>query len=349
MIAPVRLAVFGIGLIGQRHVALINDSNRCTLVACADPDARFETVAAHAGATFYTDPDTLLASETLDGAIIATPNSTHLEVAERCVAHGVGMLVEKPIADTVESGRRIVALAEQAGVALAVGHHRRFDPSIEQARALLDSGDLGVLHAIQLIWALRKHDDYFDTAWRTQRPGGGPVLINLIHDIDLMRYLAGDISRVYAEMSHDARATEVEDVVAATVRFASGALGTIVGSDATPSPWGWEQGSGENPNVPATERNCYRLLCSNGALALPRLELWKNEACGPGSWLEPLAVAPQSLAPRCALARQLEDFCNALTTGTLPRTTGPDGLATLAATLALITSAREGRVVEPSL
>jgi len=348
MTAPIRLAILGVGLIGKRHLATASQQPSCKVIAGADvtESARL-SVEAH-GARFYPDHRELLSREQLDGVIIATPNSTHARVGIDCAAAGLPMLVEKPLTDTLESGRALLAAAEKAGVSIAVGHHRRFDPAVEVAKSILDGGDLGALTAMQFIWALRKHDTYYETCWRTSRSsGGGPGLINLIHDIDLMRHFGGEILRVYAELGNRARGLDVEDSIAATVRFASGAVGSLATSDATPSPWGWEQGSGENPDIPKTGRNCYRLLGTSGALALPRLELYRHAAGRTADWRTP--IAPQSIVhgPRAALRAQLADFCAVVRGDATPRVNGHDGYASLAATLAIIRAGEIGQVVRP--
>ena len=97
-----------------------------------------------------------------------------------------------PITDTVSSGEALIEVAESQGVALAVGHHRRFDPVIEIAKDRIDAGELGNwLRNAFGRWC--KHDSYYQAPRRTTRPSGGPALINLIHDLDLLRYLAGDM------------------------------------------------------------------------------------------------------------------------------------------------------------
>lgn len=348
MTATVHIAILGVGLIGKRHLAIAAEEPACEVVAAADmsESARSE-VEAH-GARFYSDHRALLECEQLDGVIIATPNSAHAQVGIDCAAVGLPMLVEKPLSDTLDSGRALLSAAENGGVPVSVGHHRRFDPTVELTKSIIDDGQLGNLTALQFIWALRKHDAYYDTRWRVSRAaGGGPVLINLIHDIDLMRHFGGDIVRVYAELGHGARRLEVEDAIAATIRFASGAVGSLVSSDATPSPWGWEQGSGENPNVPETGRNCYRLLGTRAALALPRLELYRHDAEGAGDWLAPIGKEPVRHGPRAALQNQLADFCAVVRGETAPRVSGYDGFATLAATLAVSRSGEIGQVVHP--
>lgn len=342
----VRLALFGAGLIGRRHLSLADEVPGCAIVAVCDVTPAAGDVAARHGASFYREASALLEAECLDGAIIATPNAAHADVGVAVASARLPMLVEKPLADTLSAGRRLLEAAAAANVPVAVGHHRRFDPSVERAKALLDAGDIGDLTALQVVWALRKHDAYYDTTWRTQRAtGGGPGLINLIHDIDLMRHFAGDIERVYAELGRGARGLEVEDSIAATVRFRSGAVGTILSSDATPSPWGWEQGSGENPDVPKSAKNCYRLFGTRAALALPRLE--RHAHTGESEWRVPLAVEALPHPPRAALRAQLSHFCAVVRGECAPRVTGADGFASLAAALAITMAGERGEVVWP--
>ncbi len=340
--APVRLALFGAGGIGVRHLALADEEPACAIVAVADPLAAAAAVAERHGARFYRDYRELLAREPLDGAIVATPNDRHAEVGIACAERGLPVLMEKPIADTLASGRALLAAAAEHGVPLAVGHHRRFDPTVDIARQAIRGGRIGRLAAVECLWAMRKHDAYYDAAWRRLRPGGGPALINLIHDVDLLRHLCGDVARVYADGGSALRGHEVEDTVAVTLRFASGAVGAIVASDATPSPWSWECGTGENPLVPPTGRNCYRFLGTEGALALPRLELWRHDDGIAPSWREAIRARTLAAGPRAALKDQLRHFCAVVRGEHAPRVSGEDGLRTLGTTLAIIESMDRG-------
>ena len=345
---PVRLALFGVGLIGLRHIEIAAAEEQCSIVAAADPQESARDAVERSGAKFYLDYQQLLAEELLDGVIVATPNSTHAPVGIAIAQAGLPMLMEKPFTDTVAAGEALLAAAQSAGVAIAVGHHRRFDPSVQLAHKMLTQGVLGQLTAMHFLWSTRKHASYFDAQWRTQRPGGGPILINLIHDIDLMRHFGGEVTRIYAELGHDARGFEVEDVIAATVRFASGAIGSIVASDASPSPWSWELGSGENPLMPATGRNCYRLMGTQGSLALPRLELWRHADIEHGSWREAIAMVEHNVGPRHALSQQLKQFIRVVRGLEEPRVSGADGLATLVTTAAVTRSGESGAPVELS-
>ena len=343
---PVRLALFGAGGIGARHLALAGEEPECEIVAVADPRETAAAVAGRHGARFYRDYRELLDRVPIDGAIVATPTDTHAAIGIACAERRLPVLMEKPIADTLESGRALVDATSAHGAVLAVGHHRRFDPAIEVAREAMERGRIGRLVAVECLWAMRKHDAYFDEGWRCRRPGGGPVLINLIHDVDLLRHLCGDVVRVYAEGGSRLRGHEVEDTVAITLRFTSGALGTILASDAAPSPWGWELGTGENPLIPPTGRNCYRFLGTEGALALPRLELWRHDAGGPAHWYE--AIRPRTLpaaGPRAALKRQLRHFCGVVRGEHEPRVSGEDGLGTLRTALAILEAMDRGAPV----
>ena len=275
------------------------------------------------------------------------------------------MLVEKPIAATTADGSALVEAAERRGVPLLVGQHRRHSAFVQRAREVIGRGELGRLVSFTALWFVRKPDDYYAVGWRT-RPGGGPVLTNLIHEIDLIRHLGGEIERVYAASSSAARGLAVEDSVAITLRLAGGALGSIAASDAVVSPWSYELTTHENPLYTRTDRNCYFLLGTSGSLAFPRLTLWRHP--GETGWQHPLSPAaggrdrprrrPARPPARCrddpapaggdAVDPVAAQLAGALLRGdprrrAEPTVSGPDGLATLAATEAVLQSAREDR------
>ncbi len=346
--AAVRLAVIGAGRIGARHAKMAATEPACELVAIADPDPAAAALAAEVGAAHYVSHDELLDTARPDGAIVAVPTGLHAEVGVACARRGVHMLMEKPIADSLAAGRRIVATAEAAGVRVAVGHHRRFDPAVGGAQECIRGGAIGTLLAVSVIWAVRKPAAYFDLEWRRQ-PGGGPVLINLIHDIDCLRAICGEVERVYAETGRVGRAFDVEDTAAIVLRFGGGAVCTITASDATPSPWGWEAATGENPSAAETGEDCYRFFGSKGVLEFPSLALWRYRggAAGPDDWEIPLERESGPPAPRAALAAQLRHLCRVIAEGEAPVVDGREGLATLAATVAILHSAERGTPVTP--
>ena len=345
MTRPVRIGVVGVGVIGRMHARLLTEDADTLLVAVADPTPGAAGLAAELGVAWYPDHDSLLAAESLDGVVIAVPTALHAQVGRACIAAGVHMLMEKPITDDVAAGIDLVEAAEASGLRILVGHHRRFDPAVERARAIVRSGDLGRLVLVNAIWAARKPDDYWDVAWRSAI-GGGPILTNLIHDIDCLRYICGEIVEVQAASSRATRGFEVEDSAAMVLRFADGALGTVAISDATVSPWNWEGGTNDNPMVAWSGQNSYRFMGTAGSLDFPNLVSWHHE--GPtADWGQPVVATPHGLGPRRARLDLLRHFAAVIRDDEPARVSGRDGLATLAATLAVRDSAASGRPVSP--
>ena len=332
---PVKLAVVGAGLIGSRHVRLIHRQPECSLVGICDPDPGRRPVAEEFDVPFYRDLSALLEEQQPEGAIVATPNGTHLAVAEVCAGKGVDLLIEKPIADTLSAARGIIELSNAAGCRVLVGHHRRHNPLIREARSLVQGGALGRLIAASMMWTLLKPAEYFRVGWRSRRPQGGPILINLIHELDILRYVCGEIRQVYAQSASQARSLEVEDSLSITLSFAGGALGSIIASDATPSPWSYEISSGENPYYFHTSQNCYYFLGSEGALAFPRMELWRYGERDRSGWQHPLTKACRTVEPADPLVLQLNHFCRVVRGQESPLVEAADGARTLAVALAV--------------
>jgi predicted dehydrogenase len=151
------------------------------------------------------------------------------------------------------------------------------------------------------------NEGYFDGpyVWRSQ-PGGGVVLINLIHVVDDLRNICGDVISVQAAESNAARGFLVEDTAAMILRFASGALGTLIISDAAASPWSWELTSGENKAYPHTDQFCYLVAGTKGSLTVPRLDVWSHEGDG---WWTPIQSARSIEPEQDPLTLQMRHFC----------------------------------------
>jgi len=332
-----RIAVVGAGQFGRRHIETVRKEPTCQLAAIADP-----VQGADFGVPSYVLYTEMLDKEKPDGVIVATPNALHVPVGLACVERGIPMLVEKPVAETVEASRRLVDAAEKARVPLLVGHHRRHNPLIEKAREIVQGGGIGRLAAVAALWLLQKPADYFDVAWRREA-GGGPLLINLIHDIDDLRYICGEITEVRAITSNAVRGFAVEDSAAVTLRFANGAVGTATLSDTVPAPWSWELASGENPVYPHQPENCYFFSGTNGSLALPTMELWRyGDRSG---WYAPLQRESLTVAKADPQVRQLQHFCHVIRGEEAPRSSGADATRTLAAVQAVHEAAVSGRAV----
>lgn len=341
--ADIRVALIGGGMIAPAHIRGAAAADGVRLWAIVDPSPSAKAVAEKAGVPWFADHRVLLDRERPDAVIVATPNVLHVPVSLDFIAAGIPVLVEKPIADTVEDARRLSAAAQAAGVPLLVGHHRRHNPVIRRARRLVRDGALGRLVSATALATFLKPDRYFDPAWRRQQ-GGGPVLINLIHEIDLLRFVCGEIAAIQAVTSNAVRGFAVEDTAAVVVRFAGGALGTITLSDTAASPWSWDLASGENPaffKPPDVETH---FICgTEGSVTLPRLNLWRYP--GARGWHEPIAASPVAIDAADPYAEQLRHFAAVICGTEEPVISGVDATRTLEATQAVLAAAQTGQSV----
>jgi len=343
---PLRIAVLGAGLIGRRHIETIQAMPEAAeLVAVADPVAdpgQFDLK----GAAWFTGESQMLDQVRPDAVIIATPNGLHLSHGTLCCARGIHFLMEKPVTGTIAEAAALVRLVAESGVKTLVGHHRRYLAPVEDAKAVIESGQIGRLVAASVLWATRKPDDYFQTAWRTQ-PGGGPLLINAIHEIDMLRHLCGEIAAVGGIKSAAMRGFPVEDSAAALLRFDNGALGTLALTDAAFSPWTIEQGSKENPLFPYAGQSAYRLTGTEGSLELPVLRLWRAATPGAIGWNKPITGTVLPERYHDPYKAQLAHFQRLIRLDEAPVVSVLDGARTLAATLAIAQASETERLCAP--
>jgi predicted dehydrogenase len=342
--STIAIAVIGAGLIGCKHIAKITGHRGYTLAGIADVNIDL-AAARNAGAPAFTDHRQLLDEVRPQAVIIAAPNQLHAEIGIDCARRGIHILVEKPVTDTLEAASRLIAEVKRAGIKSLVGHHRRHHRQVRTLQALLSERRIGTLVGVSAIWVTYKPAAYFAAApWRTQA-GGGPVLINLIHEIDFLRYAVGEIASVGAITSNRQHGFAVEDTAAALLEFENGALGTFLASDSAVSPWTTEQGVGESPEFPYSGENGYRFIGSHGALEFPELVHW-SQANGAQSWNEPIhaqRIHAPSIDPYIA---QLDHFRDVINGVTPSLQAVEDGARTLIATLAVIEAAATGRRID---
>lgn len=330
MARRLRIAVAGAGLIGRRHIDLVLKDTDCQLAAVIDPAPGAAEVAARAGVPLYASLSDLFAREKPDGIIVATPNSLHEEHGSACVAAGVPALIEKPLADSLEAGERLCEAAERAGVTLLTGHHRQHSAIMTKAVDIVRSGRLGRLVAVVGTAMFCKPDAYFDAApWRREA-GGGPILINMIHEIGNLRALCGEIAEVQALSSSAVRGFAVEDTATVNLRFANGVLGTFMMSDAAASARSWEQTSREDKSYAAyPDEDCYLVAGTEGSLVIPTMRLRTFADNAARSWYNPLDSEVVAIEEADPLQCQLENFCAVIRGETVPVVTARDGLQNL--------------------
>ncbi|MFP8780798.1 Gfo/Idh/MocA family protein [Hydrogenophaga sp. RWCD_12] len=341
-----RLLVIGAGAIGRTHIDRIHRTPGLALAGIADPSDAGRALAESLDVPWT--PDHLSALERLQpqGAIVATPNPQHVPMALDCLARGVAALVEKPLADSVTEAQQLVDAQKACGVPVLVGHHRRHNPINRQARETIASGRLGRIVGANAMACFYKPQGYFAMAWRRE-PGGGPVLINLIHEIDMLRFLCGEIVQVQALSSNAVRGYPVEDTAAALLRFENGALGTVLLSDTAVSPWCWDMCAGEQDQYPRQDANALFIAGTHGSLSLPDLSLWHYE--GERHWHQPLTREQTATSKADTYTRQLLHFAAVIRGDEAALCSALDGLRTLQATRALLDAAASGQSVTCSV
>ncbi|MDJ1007385.1 MAG: Gfo/Idh/MocA family oxidoreductase [Paracoccaceae bacterium] len=339
-----RIAIAGYGLVGRRHAAAMAEGAAVALAGVIEPDAAARAEAAELGVRCFEDLTGFLGTGAADGLILATPNTRHADGALAAIDRGLPVLIEKPIATDTAEARAIVAAADAAGVPVLVGHHRRHNPLIAAAKEAIDAGEIGAIRAVQATSWFYKPDSYFDAAdWR-KRPGAGPLAVNLIHDIDLLRHLCGEIASVQAVARRSRRGYDNEDIAGALLEFDSGAVGTITVSDSIVAPWSWELTAGEYPVYPVTGQSFCQIGGSHGALSLPDLRLW-SYGSGDRDWWAPITPKTLAYTPADPLVAQIGHFAEVIAGRSPPLVPAGEGLMSLAAIEAIARSARTGASV----
>ena len=209
-----RVGVVGVGIMGANHARVLTDLPGVTLAGVADPDPRQRALVSEAlGCPGYPDVEALIASG-VDAVTIAAPTHLHRDLALTCVRTGVHILVEKPIASSVEEGRAIISAAERAGLTLMVGHVERFNPAVEAIKGAIRNEDI-------LSIAITRVGPF------PPRMSNVGVVIDLaVHDIDLICWFTdSDIVEVQPQLSN--AVAEREDIALLQFRTASGVLAHI--------------------------------------------------------------------------------------------------------------------------
>jgi predicted dehydrogenase len=340
--SPVRIAVLGAGLIGKAHIRRILEEPGAILHAIVDPSEAGKAFASGMNVPWFESFAAMLHTGKPDGVIVATPNQMHVANGLEIIAAGLPVLIEKPIADDIAAGLAMVEAAEKAGVPVLTGHHRRHNPMIQRAKAIVESGKLGHIVSVHAFFWLMKPDDYFDVQWRREL-GAGPVMLNMAHDFDLLRYLCGEVAAVQAFQSNAVRGHAVDESTVVSVRFVNGALGTINVSDTIVAPWSWEHTTGENVAYPRTDQPCYMIGGTHGSLSVPRLELWSNEQ--KRSWWEPFRMERLVASDQDPLSLQIKQFCKVIRGEEKPLVSGREGVMTLKVIDAVRQAAHSGNTI----
>ena len=323
-----RAAVVGLGAMGANHARVYADIPGVELTAVADTDpARVEQATRGRTLRGYTDFVRLLEEERPDLVSIAVPTRAHLDVALRIIERGVPLLVEKPLAATLDEGERLRDAARAAGLPLAVGHIERFNPAVIALKDRLRAGDLG-----RVLQVHARRVGPFPERVRDV----GVVLDLAPHDIDVMRFVVGsEVQRVQAETERRVH-TEHEDMLSGLVRFANGVVGVLDINWLTPTKIRELSVLGERGmfvvDYLAREltffQNDFEARDQQGAWAARHL---KGVSEGPRTQLK--------IDRREPLRVELEAFARAVREGTPPDVSPDDALAAMAVADALVRAA----------
>ncbi|MGH3301469.1 MAG: Gfo/Idh/MocA family protein [Streptosporangiaceae bacterium] len=341
---PRGFGIVGAGVISSIHARAIASLPHARLVAVTDVEhERAQSFASAHQCGAEPDLDALLARTDVDVVCVCVPSGLHAEVGIRAAAAGKHLVVEKPLDVTLEAADRLIGAAREAGVVMTVISQHRFDHGLIGLRRLLAEGQLGRLVLGEASTKWYRSQAYYDSAaWRgTWALDGGSLMNQGIHYADLLAWTMGPVAEVTALFSTQTHQIEVEDAALAVLRFASGAVGTIVASTAV------FPGFAQRLEISGTRGT---VVIEDGEIV--RCELSADDAeSGQRGSITTDGRVPSAAGARPAdldiasHAAQIKDLLDAIDEGRAPSVTGEDGRAALEIVCAIYESARDARTV----
>ena len=229
----IRFGLIGCGMIASFHAQALSVLPQAELSGAYDAS---ETAAKRFcgkwGGQVYGSIDQMLADPAIDAVCILTPNGLHAPMAMQALEAGKHVVVEKPMAITLEDADRLIALSQSTDRLVCVISQLRFSPAVQAVRRAVEEGAFGRITSASLSMKYWRDEAYYASSWRgTWKMDGGGALMNQgIHGVDLLQYLVGPVTRVSAFCKTQTRPIETEDSAAAALEFACGAVGTLEGS-----------------------------------------------------------------------------------------------------------------------
>jgi UDP-N-acetylglucosamine 3-dehydrogenase len=328
-----RLGLAGLGSMGRNHLRVLSARTDLVLAAVADPVATaLADATAQTGAQGFAEPLAMIAEAELDAVVIAAPTTAHVPLALAAIDRGIAVLVEKPLAATIDEGMRIVVAARAAGVPVQVGHVERFNPAVLELGRLIDDGWLSSVYSIA-----------------SRRAGPFPARIRDVgvtvdlatHDVDILSWIAGERpSRVYAETAQRIHATN-EDLLFGLLHFPSGATGMLDVNWLTPAK--------RRQLIVVGEEGMFELDYLTQRLTFTRATDTTNPRLiggyAPTFEGEVLELPVTSTEP---LVGEIEAFVSIVRNGGRPVVDAEDGLWAVAIATSLLDAAADGRTVDLS-
>jgi predicted dehydrogenase len=339
--------IIGCGMIADFHSAAIADLKHGRLVAVSSrKEANARRLADRYKVDWYTDYDDMLKRKDLDIVCVCTPSGAHRNPAVAAARAGKHVIVEKPLEITLERCDDIINACDQAGVRLCAIFNSRFTEGSQLVKKTIDSGRFGVLTLGDAYIKWHRTQQYYDSGgWRGtwELDGGGALMNQSIHAIDLLQYFMGPVKSVQAftaTLAHER--IEVEDTAVAALRFENGALGVIEGATAAyPGMLKRVEVSGSKGTVILEEEDITKWQFDP---ELPEdaeiRQRFAQRRSGGGGAADPRAINHANHR------RQMENLINAVENGVPHLVDGREGRKAVEIILAIYKSSREGRIVE---
>jgi UDP-N-acetyl-2-amino-2-deoxyglucuronate dehydrogenase len=337
------IAIVGTGMVARYHAQAIAAAPGARLLAVCRSSAGKTREAAEAfGVPCDESFEALLRRQDVDAVCLCTPSGLHAAHAIAAARAGKHVLVEKPMALSVADADAMISACRTAGVRLGVVLQRRTDPTFRELRTAIAAGELGdPVLGVATIPYYRSQDYYASAAWRGTwaLDGGGALMNQGIHIVDLLLWFLGDVASVAAHAATLARSIEVEDCVTAALRFEGGALGSLAATTAaTPGFPHRVEIYGTRGGVQIEGESVVRWHGAGSERKLPT-SAGPSEA---GAGASPTGIAPSGHA------RIVADFVAAVRDARDPLVTGEEGRRSLACVLAVYESARTGTPARPA-
>lgn len=322
----IKAAVIGVGTMGKNHARVYNDMEDVELVAVADVNAiAAEKVARRFKVLAYVDYRQMLVMEKPDLVSVAVPTKFHHKVAIDVIEADVHLLLEKPIASTVEEAKDIIGRAEKKGIKLTIGHIERFNPAVNGLKERLDDGKLGRIFQIHA-----RRLGPFPARVRDV----GVVVDLAAHDVDVMRYVTGaEVRRVYAETQREIH-TDHEDSLSGLLCFDNDIIGVLDINWLTPTKVRELSVTGEQGMFLVNYLTQDLYFYENGYIGGAWENLGVLRGVGEGN------VIKFHIERREPLLVELESFVEAVADDRVPAVSGEDGLIALALTQKIVESGR---------
>ncbi|MFD2923005.1 Gfo/Idh/MocA family protein [Halobacillus naozhouensis] len=332
-------AIVGCGFIAKKHANAIKEVKNAKLVAVSDKiSAAMNFYEREYNANPYTDLSEMLEKEDIDVVCICTPSGHHASLAVHVAEAEKHIILEKPIAMTLEETDRIIEAAEKNKVKLSVVHPNRYRPVVQEVRKILDKNLLGKISHVNATVNWNRNQDYYDQApWRGTKQYDGGVLMNqAIHNLDLLLWFMGKPEQIFSMEATRLRNIEAEDVSTGLIKFRSGALGTVESATTV-----YQKNFEESITI-FGEKGTVKIGGTN-ALHFEHVEIEGVPEAELEEIKEKIEEDPWGTPGHQWI---VEDMVNAINEDRLPAVTGKDGRKAVELVLSFYESAKQNRPIQ---